>query len=177
MNVLLKGPASAVGKNLNLFEPRKLPLRVIMYAQTLVYAYYLYKPGHTQLRSHTWNNTRLFNPLSYAFNLGTLYTLGNYHAIKHGTKHFAALYFGSMALWLILSGKSQPTADQRRNYEYISTAGASTIIGYNVFKNPSLFKVMSPQIAVASLFFYGLFWNDSMAIKGLVTGFSAFLII
>ena len=139
----------------------------------MAYGYYLSKPGTKQLRNHTFQNTRLFDLSSFAFNMGTLYTLGNYHVAKHGSRHFMAFYFGSMAAWFLLSGATQ----DHKTYQYVGTAGASTIMGYNAFRNPTLFKVVSPQLAVASLFFYGLFWNDSMAIKGLATGFAGFLFI
>ena len=177
MNVLLKGPNSPVKYSLQLFENRSIPIRVIMWAQTLGFGYYLYKPGSKQLRSHTFQDTRMFNPWSFALNMGTLYTLGNYHVAKHGSRHFMAFYFGSMAAWFLFSNIAGPSTNIHRNYQYVGTAGAATIIGYNAFRNPGFFKVASPQTFVASLFFYGLFWNDSMMIKGLLTGFAGFLFI
>ena len=116
----------------------------------------------------------MFNWYSFGLNFATLYTIGNYHNLKYGHKSFLALYLGGCLAGHIFTQK-RVTHEQRRSYQYSSLAGASTLIGYNLFKNPQWFKFVKPIPLLAAMLTWSMIYEDRMTGTGTLAGWALFL--
>ena len=80
----------------------------------------------------------------FAFNSAVLWTLGNYHVLKYGTRHFAALYGASCLIGGVLTAAN--LVSNENAFLAGGICGSSGLIAYNVFRNAARFKFGLPAL-------------------------------
>mmetsp|Transcript_27589 Transcript_27589/g.20713 ORF Transcript_27589/g.20713 Transcript_27589/m.20713 type:complete len:138 (+) Transcript_27589:180-593(+) len=113
--------------------------------------------------------------LWFLFNCGVLYTIGNYHLLKHGASHFFTVYGAGMAMGSVFTLYQL----QRDHDAKLSGAvsGSAALFGYNLFRNAHWFKFgLASMSWLALLMVYCVYAGDRAAFGGFSAGYLIFLL-
>jgi hypothetical protein len=106
---------------------------------------------------------------SLAVNVGLLYTVGHWHAVKYGATHFWTVFGAGAATGSVLSlADNSPLSG--------ATAGSASLLIYSILKNPKWFGRLNPYMLFTSAMFYGVMYGDRALLGGSLAGYVAFLL-
>ena len=177
-----------VYNKLPLYRSRSDLINGFLAANALFYGYYVLSSGPTRnwyqknftinqngsplslLTSHFFHT----DPWSFLFNAGALYTIGNYHVLKYGNAHFAAV-FGLAGVTGAALAYAYLGSDRNANAAG-GLAGSSGVLVYNLLRNPAWFTWGPSALTwLAVLSFYGFDTGNRYLNGGLLGGYLTFL--
>jgi hypothetical protein len=172
---------------LPLQNPRSATIKTLLYANTALFGYYYLVPGPSRriykraltLEENSHPGAMLTAHFAHTslttllFTSSVLYTVGNYHVLKYGSRHFWYVYGAGLLAGGLLAGINSYWNPNQTLAGGI--AGSGVLIGYNVFKNPGWFRYGLNPVALLTLFtLYSLAYNDRGAFGGVAAGYIAF---
>ena len=181
--------SSSIVKRLPIHTPRAGTVKKLLLVNSAMYAAYLLSSGPAKLshKAHfTAGPTTSFESLflfhfshtsllQFLFTSSIFYTVGNYHIAAYGCGSFLSLFGASALGGSILTGIGLKSG-RTDIYQAGAMAPAAGLITYNVFRNPSWFKMfLRPVPLLFALSLYGAFYNDRAALGGIGAGYLAFL--